>query len=48
MLTNIDDLQDYLKEEWKKITGDTLINLIRSMPNRCQAIIDSDGKRIDY
>jgi len=48
MPADIDDLQVYLKEEWEKIAGDTLINLIKSMPNRYQAIIDSNGERIGY
>ena len=48
MPANINDLRQYLNEEWEKISNDMLINLIRSMHNRCRMVIDSNGERISY
>ena len=48
MPNNICELQQYMTEEWEKIPDEFLTNLIRSMCDRCQLVIDSNGERIDY
>ena len=48
MPNNICELQQYMTEEWEKIPDEFLTNLIRSMRDRCQLVIDSNGERIDY
>jgi DDE superfamily endonuclease len=42
------DLFKALREEWKKIPLDVLINLIDSMPRRCAAVIASKGYATKY
>jgi transposase len=46
--SNIDELEQFLNEEWKRVEKVTLVNLIRSMTKRCQVLIDSRGERINY
>jgi transposase len=41
--SSIDELDRFLKEEWKKVDKSLLINLIRSMKTRCMGLIDSKG-----
>ncbi|GBM41253.1 hypothetical protein AVEN_180546-1 [Araneus ventricosus] len=36
---NIQQLQDYLRQEWEKISTDTLSRLVSSMPKRLAAVI---------
>lgn len=36
------------REEWSKISIDVLINLVDSMPRRCQAVIKSKGYSTKY
>jgi hypothetical protein len=37
-----------VQEAWNSITVDQLSELIDSMHDRCQAVIDADGKQIPY
>jgi transposase len=46
--SNLDELNRFLHEEWKKIDMSTLNNLINSMRRRCLALINSNGERINY
>ena len=46
--SNLDELDDFLHEEWEKIDLSLLNNLIKSMKTRCLALIDSKGERINY
>ncbi len=46
--SNIDELDRFLHEEWKKVEKIIISNLIHSMKSRCLAIIDSRGERINY
>jgi transposase len=48
MPNNIGELQQYMTEEWENIPDEFLTNLIRSMHNRCQLVIDSNGEPINY
>ena len=48
MPNNISELQQYMTEEWENIPDEFLTNLIGSMHNRCQLVIDSNGERINY
>ena len=41
-------LRAAVQEAWDSITVDQLNELIDSMHDRCQAIIDADGKQIPY
>ena len=45
---NIDELEEFLNQEWENIELSTLINLFLSMKTRCLAIIESKGERINY
>ncbi|GBL78501.1 Transposable element Tcb1 transposase [Araneus ventricosus] len=40
---NIQQLQDYLRQEWEKISTDTLSRLVSSMPKRLAAVIRRKG-----
>ena len=46
--SNIDELDQFLHEEWKKVEKKIINNLVNSMESRCLAIIDSKGERINY
>ena len=39
----MEELQDVVAEEWKNTDKDLLRTLARSMPERCQAVIDAQG-----
>jgi hypothetical protein len=39
----IDELRQYLIEEWDRLTIDDYIKYIEEMPNRCKAVIDNNG-----
>jgi transposase/uncharacterized coiled-coil protein SlyX len=39
----MEELQDIVAEEWKNTDKDLLRSLARSMPERCQAVIDAKG-----
>ncbi|CAG8807247.1 9315_t:CDS:2, partial [Racocetra persica] len=40
---NLDELERFMTEEWKKILYDVLRNLARSMRYRCQYVLDNNG-----
>ena len=48
MPKNLDDLKQFLVEEWDLIPDSLLINLVNSMKNRCTLIIENNGERIPY
>ena len=41
-------LEAAVREEWKKIDKQHLRNLVRSMPERCAAVIEADGYHTKY
>ena len=41
-------LRAAVQEAWDSITTDQLKELMDSMHDRCQAVIDADGKQIPY
>lgn len=43
-----DELFEMISETWKNISIDVLINLVDSMPRRCQAAIDAKGYPTKY
>ena len=45
---NIDELNQYMTEEWEKIPESFLVNLVQSMKTRCQLVIEKNGERISY
>jgi transposase len=45
---NIGDLEQFMKEEWEKIPQNIIINLVRSMKERCRLVIEKHGERIPY
>lgn len=47
-VSNEDELYAFLKNEWSKISLKTLRDLIKSMPRRCQAVIDANGYPTKY
>jgi transposase len=46
--SDLDELDQFLHEEWQNIDLSTINNLIKSMKNRCLALITSKGERINY
>lgn len=48
MPKNINDLEQFMIEEWQKIPQAVLINLTKSMKRRCELIIENNGERIPY
>ena len=46
--SNIDELEEFIHEEWENIDLSTLMNLVFSMKSRCLALIESKGERIKY
>ena len=44
--SNYDRLRQGAKEAWDAITAEELLQLVRSMKDRCQAVIDVDGRHI--
>lgn len=46
--TNLQELQNALKEEWEAIPQDFIKHLIESMENRCQAVIRARGGNTSY
>lgn len=46
--SNQNDLFCKIQEAWKQIKPETLINLVDSMPRRCQAVIDAKGYPTKY
>jgi transposase len=45
---NLDELKRFMVEEWDKIPDSFLINLAKSMNERCKLIIEQNGERISY
>jgi transposase len=45
---NIAELERFMVEEWDNIPQNVIMNLIRSMNERCQLVIDNNGERIPY
>ena len=41
-------LRKAVREAWDAVTSEQLDALINEMKDRCQAIIDADGKHIPY
>ena len=47
-LKNINELEEFMVEEWENIPETVLINLSKSMRRRCELIIENNGERIPY
>lgn len=47
-ISNKNDLQRIIMEEWEKIPKDTTQKLVESMPRRLQAVIDAKGMHTKY
>ena len=45
---NLDDLGEFMVEEWEKIPDEIINNLVRSMKRRCEEIIRTKGERINF
>ena len=45
---NLEELNNFLHEEWNNIDTSLLSCLINSMKTRCLALIESKGERINY
>lgn len=45
---NLDQLEKFIKQEWKKLTLAYAISLVDSMPKRLQAVLDNNGDVINY
>ena len=45
---SMEELQDIVAEEWKNTDKDLLRTLARSMPERCQAVIDAEGDHTKF
>lgn len=43
-----DKLRVIVKEAWERVTSEDLMNLIRTIPERCQAILDGGGGLRDF
>ena len=48
MPKNTSELKQFMVEEWDKIPHETVQNLIKSMKNRCELILQKNGDRISY
>ena len=46
--STIEELQDVIAEEWERTSPALLRKLARSMPERCQAVIDAHGDHTTY
>lgn len=46
--TNINQLKEYVSEEWTKIDKTLLKKVVESLPRRCGAVIAVKGGHIDY
>ena len=40
---SFDELRVIVKEAWDSVTSEDLIDLILTMPERCQAVLDAEG-----
>ena len=43
-----DELRLIVKEAWDSVTSEQLTGLIKTMPARCEAVIDADGGYTKY
>ena len=41
-------LRSIVKETWDSVSSADLVRLIKSMPARCQAVVDADGGPTKY
>ena len=48
MPKNLGELESFMVEEWNRIPESMLINLVGSMKQRCELIIEKNGERISY
>ena len=48
MPKNLGELERFIMEEWNRIPENMLINLIESMRQCCELIIESNGEWIPY
>ena len=46
--SNLDQLFDFVKEEWEKLPKDFLQKLVDSMPRRIRAVIRNRGGSTSY
>jgi uncharacterized coiled-coil protein SlyX len=46
--SSMEELQDVVAEQWKKTPKKYLRELVRSMPKRCQAVIDAHGDHTKF
>ena len=44
----VDELREFLLDEWDRVEQEELAHLAYSMPHRCDAVIDSEGHKINY
>lgn len=44
----LDQLEQYIREEWSKLTPDLAARLVNSMPHRMELLIEAGGDSIDY
>ena len=42
-LKSVSEMQEAPKQAWKNFPNQTLINIIKSMPQKIQAVLDADG-----
>jgi hypothetical protein len=47
-LRGYDELRTAIIEAWNTVPESYLLELLKSMPARCQAVIDADGKHTRY
>lgn len=48
MPRNIEELGEFLAEEWEAVPEETVINLVKSIKNRCEMVLEKNGDRISY
>ena len=48
MPKNINELEQFMVEEWRSISDTVIINLVGSMRHRCELIIENHEERIAY
>ena len=44
----LNDLEEFMVEEWQNIPQSVLVSLANSMRRRCELIIENNGERIPY
>ncbi len=48
MPKDLNDLEEFMVEEWQNIPQSVLVSLANSMRRRCELIIENNGERIPY